>query len=189
MILAAGALEADDLDIGAVHQARRDEAIDIAVHPIRFPHINVPDPATPLAAKFSVHYCVARALTTGRVVIDDFEDGAAFADATTRRLMQRTALSKYERDNPSGAEVSIRTRDGRQFSTYVEAALGSTYDHWMSDDMVRAKFLDCAARALDPETGERLYTHLGELDRCRDIRDLTMIAANRARSVSPVAAE
>lgn len=178
------------LEIAAAERLRSEdiEAIEIGVHPIRYPHINVPDPATPLAAKFSVHYCVARALAIGRVVIDDFEPGPAFTDPTTRRLMQRTTLTRYARDNPSGAEVTIRTRQGQSFSTYVEAALGSTYDHWLSEEMVEAKFLDCAGRVLPPPVCTDLHAQLVALDGCADIRALTRLMAT-PQPASQVAAE
>lgn len=148
-------------------------AIDIAVHPIRFPHINVPDPVDALAAKFSVHYCAARAIATGGVVMSDFEDGPAFSDEATRSVMRRVTLRTYDRDNPSGAEVTIRTTEGRELRTVVEAALGSTYDHPLTDEMLRAKFLDCAARAIPPDQALRLHEALQEIARCPDITTLT----------------
>jgi len=149
------------------------EAIEVAVHPIRFPHINVPDPATPLAAKFSMTYCAARAIVAGQVVMSDFEDGGAFDDAATRALMARSRLVRYDRENPSGADVTITTRDGRRLTRYVEAAMGSTYDHPMTPEMVRTKFIDCAGLVTGPEGAVALWDALQSLSACSDLSALT----------------
>lgn len=138
--------------------------VEIGVHPIRFPHINVPEPETPLAAKFSTNYAIARVLVAGTVTMEDFEDEARFTDPETRSLMPRISLSRYDNDNPSGASVVIKTRDGRRLETFVDAALGSTYDHPLPDDAVQQKFLDCARLALSPAEAQALLSRLQEAD-------------------------
>lgn len=154
------------LALREAHALRPDDiaGVEIGVHPIRFPHINVPTPETPLAAKFSTNYTIARALVAGAVTMEDFEDAARFNDCATRVLMPSIALSRYDNDNPSGASVIIKTKDGRHLETFVEAALGSTYDHPLSDADLRAKFLDCASRALDPEAARSLLARLEDND-------------------------
>lgn len=149
----------------ALRAEHRLEAQDIAsvtigVHPIRFPHINVPEPETPLAAKFSTNYTIARALVSGAVTMEDFESDSRFEDPATRALMPRIALSRYDGDNPSGASVFIETIDGRRLETFVEAALGSTYDHPLPDAAIREKFLDCATRALSADEARALLARL-----------------------------
>ena len=135
-------------------------SVEIGVHPIRFPHINVPNPDTPLAAKFSTSYTIARALVTGTVAMEDFEDEAHFNDPATRSLMPRVSLHRYENDNPSGASVIIKTTGGHQLERFVEAALGSTYDHPIPEQAIRRKFLDCAALALSSDEAESLLKRL-----------------------------
>ncbi|WP_225028278.1 MmgE/PrpD family protein [Xinfangfangia pollutisoli] len=163
------------LDLRAEHglTAEDIESIEVAVHPIRFPHINVPDPATPLAAKFSMTYCAARAIVEGRVVMSDFDEGPAFSDAATRALMARSRLVRYTRENPSGADVTIVTRDGRTLTRYVEAAMGSTYDHPMTPQMVREKFLDCAALVTGRDGAVALWEALLALPGCSDLSGMT----------------
>ncbi|HSS66584.1 MAG TPA: MmgE/PrpD family protein, partial [Gammaproteobacteria bacterium] len=59
---------------------RRDHAFDtgdiseieIRTHPLRLPHTDNPKPESPLQAKFSIQYCVARALHSGNVSLSDF---------------------------------------------------------------------------------------------------------------------
>ena len=45
-------------------------------HARRLPHTDNPDPRTPLAAKFSMQYAVARALVDGAVRLEHFEGDA-----------------------------------------------------------------------------------------------------------------
>lgn len=135
-------------------------SVEIGVHPIRFPHINVPSPETPLAAKFSTSYTIARALVAGTVTMDDFEDEARFSDPETRALMPHISLHRYESENPSGASVKISTTDGRQFERFVEAALGSTYDYPIPEPAIRQKFLDCATLTLSRDDAQALLNRL-----------------------------
>lgn len=147
------------------------EQIDIGVHRIRFPHINVPDPENALAAKFSVHYCVARVLLAGQLRIEDFE-GDNDKDPQTRALMLRTSLSIYGSDNTSGAEVRIRTKNGQMYETYVELARGADAKSPLPVEDVRAKFLDCAARAIGAEQAHALCEALLAIDTAKDVRSV-----------------
>ncbi len=134
----------------------------VGVHPIRFAHIDVPAPATPLAAKFSLHYCVARALENGRLELDDFSDETRFARPDTRALMQRVTLARYQRDNIGGAEVAIETHDGRRLTTYIDSALGSSYNHPLPPSLNKEKFLRCAALALGENAASAFYQRLSQ---------------------------
>jgi len=134
--------------------------VEIGVHPIRYPHINVSEPENPLAAKFSTTYTLARALVTGEVVMEDYEDEARFNDPATRALMLLVSLYRYENENAGGAEVRIETTDGRVLETFVPAALGSTYDLPFPEGAVNGKFLNCAARALGPDGALALLARL-----------------------------
>ncbi|MCL2896937.1 MmgE/PrpD family protein [Brenneria tiliae] len=138
--------------------------IIIGVHPIRFPHINVPTPASPLAAKFSLHYCVARTLENGQLTLDDFIDESRFARPDTQRLMQRVTLFQYQRDNIGGAEVSIETHDGRLLTTYIDSAQGSSYNNPLPPSLNKEKFLQCATPALGESAALALYHRLNQGD-------------------------
>ncbi len=136
--------------------------VSVGVHPIRYPHINVPHPENPLAAKFSLHYCIARALIDGTLTLDDFIDETLFAAPPTRALMSRISLYRYDSDNTGGAEVAITTHDGRALTQFVAGARGSTYDNPLPDSLMEEKFLQCAALALGDEGARRLYQRLNQ---------------------------
>ncbi len=79
------------IDLARTHRLTPDrvEKIEIMPHGRRLPHTNNPDPRTPLGAKFSIQYCVARALADGAVKLEHFEGDAPF-DPTVRALMARS---------------------------------------------------------------------------------------------------
>src|SRR5439155_564880 len=81
-----------------------------------------------LDAKFSVQYCLARALLQGRIVLEDFE-GEAFRDAENRAVMRRVHAAPHPDMGPDtaehlGADVRVAFRDGPVITKRVGAALG-----------------------------------------------------------------
>jgi 2-methylcitrate dehydratase PrpD len=157
----AHGLQADDID-----------SIQVEVHPIRFPHINVPNPASPLQAKFSMHFCVARAFLRGALRIEDFEDDG-YRDPQTRALMARISFGAYaDEDNLAGANVSARTRDGTCHRIHIDKALGAGYDHPLSLEMLREKFGICVGRVLNMTQAHDLYDLLRNISTLPDIRHL-----------------
>src|SRR5579864_1331908 len=99
--------------------------IDSWTHPRRLAHTDRPDPQSGLDAKFSVQYCLARALLGGCIVLEDFE-GEAFRDPQARALMRRIHAAPHpEMDAASaehlGAEVRIAFDDGRVIARRVGA--------------------------------------------------------------------
>src|SRR4051812_28716979 len=99
------------------------EAIEILPHGRRLRHTNTPDPRTPLEAKFSVQYVVARALADQAVRLQHFEP-AAVMEPRIRALLARTQARPHPDmadDAPAqwGAEVIVTTKDGRRLPPRV----------------------------------------------------------------------
>ncbi|WLI77350.1 MmgE/PrpD family protein [Kosakonia sp. H02] len=135
-------------------------SIAVKVHPIRFPHINIPKPANPLAGKFSLHYCVARAFVTGTLTLDDFIDETRFNDPVTQTLMHKVTLDKHDEEITHSAFVTMTTTDGRLFSQRVAGARGSSPALPLPDNLIEQKFLDCASRVLSKDAAQALYQRL-----------------------------
>ena len=87
-----------------------------------------PTPAHLYAAKFSVQYCLARALLDGAVRLGDFTD-ARIMEPAARDLMRRMTVSldpaldaRYPREFPSRLRLVLR--DGRAVETLVATPKG-----------------------------------------------------------------
>jgi 2-methylcitrate dehydratase PrpD len=84
------------IDLAKRHDltANRVARIVVMPHARRLPHTDNPEPRTPLAAKFSLQYCVARALADRSVKLADFEGDAPF-DPAIRALMRRIVAKPH----------------------------------------------------------------------------------------------
>lgn len=158
--------------------------IDAWTHTRRLQHTNRPDPKSALDAKFSLQYCLARALIDRKVVIEHFE-GDAYTDARVRRMLPLIHAAPYTTaqfppDNHFGAEITITTADGRVLSAKVDQPLGRTSSNPLPPEMLKEKFDNCAGRALRLESVRHLYAALDNLETLHDVRAITAIMAGPA---------
>src|SRR5262249_33606415 len=85
--------------------------IESWTHARRLQHTTRPDPQSELDAKFSVQYCLARALHDRSIKIEDFEAGS-YRDPKIRALLPRVhaqtyGTDRFPADNHFGAEVAV----------------------------------------------------------------------------------
>jgi len=159
------------------------------IHARRLEHTNRPDPQSGLAAKFSVQYCLARALTDGAIRIEHFE-GDAFRDPAVRAVLPRVHAAAYTTeqfpaDNHFGAEVRVTATDGRVVSGKIDQALGRTSANPLPADLLREKFTNCVERALPRSRAAQLADMIDRLDKLADLRALTALttpASERQRA-------
>jgi 2-methylcitrate dehydratase PrpD len=162
------------------------EKVDIMPHRRRLPHTNNPDPQTPLAAKFSVQYAVARALVDGAVRLDDFE-GEAHFDSKVRAIMAKTTATPHPDmpdDSPDqfGAEVIVALKDGRTVSRRINSLVGRGGDYPLTSDELWEKFNDCAKRVLPANDIAALFAKLEKLEQIKNIRELTPFLAKFSKA-------
>lgn len=155
--------------------------IDSWTHPRRLAHTDRPDPQSGLDAKFSVQYCVARALIAGQIVLEDFED-SAWNDRATRALMAKVHAAPHPDMGLAGgeylgAEIQVRLADGTVLAEKTGAALGRDADNPLPAEALAAKFANCAARALPGPAVERLARALMQLDEAASLRDVAAAVA------------
>jgi 2-methylcitrate dehydratase PrpD len=153
------------------------ERVDSWTHPRRLAHTNRPDPQSELDAKFSVQYCLARALLDCRVSLEHFE-GDTFRDPAIRALLPRIHAAPHPDMSMAstehfGAEVKAALTDGRVLTAKVARPLGRGPENPLPVELLEAKFLNCAARALPMDAAERLLVLLRGLDSASDIRGVT----------------
>lgn len=147
----------------------------------RLVHTDRPDPKSNLDAKFSVQYCVSRAVIDGRIGIEHFE-GETWRDPAVRELMTRVRSTvhlpgQFPADNHFGAEVKITLDDGRVLSDRVDIQLGRTANNPIPPAQLRGKFLDCAGRALPAVRVTQLAQQLDTLQTLPDAARLMALAA------------
>ena len=133
-------------------------------------------PTNGLERKFSMQFCAAAALATGRVDLGSFDDGPV-ADAGTRGLMDRVRMvvdpTLPDRlEQHAWSRVTVRLRDGRALASPPRGASGHP-DQPLSDAQLRDKFLACATPVLGADEAEGVAAQLAHLEDIPDIRALT----------------
>jgi 2-methylcitrate dehydratase PrpD len=142
-------------------------------------HTDRPRPRSALEAKFSVQYCVARALTQGKVILEHF-DGEAYAEPAIQSLLERVQSAPYagpfhsEQDR-FDAVVKVTLSDGRVVETKVDTPLGRSVANPIPKDALNAKFHDCAARVLSTDAVRSVCDAVWNLETLASTRDLTAL--------------
>jgi 2-methylcitrate dehydratase PrpD len=166
------------LALRAGHGLRADQVAEVEVG---VNHV-VPDvlrhaaPSTGLERKFSMQFCAAAALATGRVDLGSFADGPV-ADAGTRTLMDRVRMV-VDPALPDGLEqhawsrVKVRLRDGRVLDSPPRGASGHR-DQPLSEAQLRDKFLACAGPVLGAAEADSVAAQVAHLEDIPDVRALT----------------
>jgi 2-methylcitrate dehydratase PrpD len=154
------------------------ERIEARLMTDRLHHVNRPEPASALDAKFSAHYCLARTIMNGRPRFADFE-GETFRDAASRELMTRIHLSvdpamrpDIPRSSQGGTEVTVVTRDGRRLTGRADMPYGRSPGHPLPRALFEAKFRDCAGRALTPDAADELLARVSRIGELESLRSL-----------------
>jgi 2-methylcitrate dehydratase PrpD len=151
--------------------------IESRTHPRRLAHTDRPDPKGALDAKFSVQYCLARALVSREVSIEHFEDGR-YDEPEVRSVLARVAALAWPDRNMAlsehfGADVRVTLTDGRVLTKSVPRPLGRGPSIPLPPERLRRKFIDCARRVLSAEAANRLHRLLDTLETLDRIGTLT----------------
>jgi 2-methylcitrate dehydratase PrpD len=161
------------------------DRVDVWTHARRLEHTNRPEPKSDLDAKFSVQYCMVRALLDRRIAIEHFE-GKAYEAPAVRKLLPRVHAAPYTTaqfpaDNHFGAEVRVALRGGKSLSARMDEPFGRTSDNPLPAGLLKEKFENCAARALPRERVSALYSAIQGFENLRDVREVTAIIAGETR--------
>jgi len=153
-------------------------------------HTDRPDPHNALEAKFSVQYCVARALLHGKVVLEHFESDACY-DPALRVLLPRvhaaaSAKQYAPSDNPFDAEVRVTLTDGKVFCASVDQPLGRTAATPVAPAQMKAKFENCAQRVLAPDAVAAALRAIDAFEDLDSVREFTtLLEPSISRSAFP----
>jgi 2-methylcitrate dehydratase PrpD len=162
------------------------ERVEVWTHARRLEHTNRPDPKSDLDAKFSVQYCMTRALLDRRIAIEHFE-GKAYEEQKVRKLLTRVHAAPYTtaqfpEDNHFGAEVKVALRGGKVLGAKVNEPFGRTSDNPLPASLLKEKFENCAGRALPREGVAPLYSAIQGFENLKDVREMTAIIGGEARA-------
>lgn len=120
----------------------------LTVHPLT-PKVASKNPTSPLAAKFSVTFCVALALRGHRASARDFSP-ERIADRAITDLAAKVAVVPEQDMAASAARLDVLLADGRKLRADVPVSLGNP-ENPMSWDDLHEKFM----ALVDPVAGER----------------------------------
>jgi 2-methylcitrate dehydratase PrpD len=138
------------------------------------------DPQTIFEAKFSLPYCAAIAMTTGRVRLDAFSE-ELLGDAAIRRLIDTVELTKAndlsaEFPERRAARIEIETTGGDRFEHYSPTRKGDP-DNPLTDDELAEKFLEITDPVLGSAGAAQLLDTLWRLGEVDDLRALPISPA------------
>jgi 2-methylcitrate dehydratase PrpD len=161
------------------------ERVDVWTHARRLEHTNRPEPKSDLDAKFSVQYCLARALLDRRIAIEHFE-GRRYEEPAIRKLLPRIHAAPYTtaqfpEDNHFGAEVKVTLQGGKVLSAKVDQPFGRTSENPLPASLLKEKFDNCATRVLPKERVGQLYSAIQGFENLKDAREVTAIIAGENR--------
>lgn len=117
------------------------------------------DPDTGLEAKFSMEHAVAVAALRDRVDLSAFEDTAVH-DPDIEQFRKRVDFSTNENFEYDSHEAIVRIVTADKTKERHQRNPPGTYNTPLSEDELRAKFEECANRALPAEEVERLANNL-----------------------------
>lgn len=144
-------------------------------------------PATSIDAKFSIPFTAAAAFVHPEVTLDSFA-AEQIGNSDVLALAQRVE-PLARRMSPTSGALEVELNDGRRYTCEIGQALGHP-TRPLSDERLRAKFIDCAARAavaMSTAEAQALCARIERLEEAADINTAFgfLESARTARAPSP----
>jgi 2-methylcitrate dehydratase PrpD len=134
-------------------------------------------PRTGLEGKFSLEYCVARALVSGGVGLDSFAVKAILEPEVRRLIEGMKWVEKYPMPvmgTPEGfgaKSVTITTRNGRKYSSEARIAKGMPTNPLSSREF-SAKYRDCASTVLSEKAVAESLSLLTGMQKAKTVAEI-----------------
>ena len=150
-------------DIAGIHVDTFQKAVEICGNS---------DPRTVFEAKFSLPYCAALAMTTGRVRLGAFSEDLLH-DPSIRDLIKKVEITdaddlSAEFPTRRAARVKIKTTDGKRLEHYSPTRKGDP-DNPLTDEELAEKFLEITGPVLGDDGAAQLLDALWRLDETDDL--------------------
>ncbi len=131
-------------------------------------------PKSAYEGKFSIPYCIAAALLSGKVLLGDFAEEKV-SDPEAQALLSKVEFlhpGEYNEDPMSLAqEVVLKLSNGAEYSCRVDTPKGDPQNP-MTEDELSMKFKDCARMSLPQIEIEKVLEMLGKLESLDNISEL-----------------
>ena len=131
-------------------------------------------PGNSVEARFSMNYCLAKALLNHGILVQDFQDEEVL-DEKVRKWMNMVDLTvEPSMDKPGrslGARLEVTTKDGQTFSHEMIKAVGAC-ENPLSWEAVVSKFKTCAMQVLDEDQVNRVVFDIERLEEIESIGEI-----------------
>jgi 2-methylcitrate dehydratase PrpD len=148
--------------------------VTIKVHSLVLELTGKKTPTDGLQSKFSVYHSCAAGIIFGRAGEHEYTDEVVNR-ADVVALRSRVEAIVDDSIDEASSDVSIETTDGRTLHVFVEHAIGSV-ERPMSDEQVKAKFVDQSAPIIGQEKAEKAYALSMQLASSADLKALLTAA-------------
>ena len=163
------------LDLKALHDFQPEdvESMHTYVNTSNVRNLCFDDPQNEMEARFSMQYCMAVALKSGFLSLQDFATDAVHRPEI-RALIPLTTMDSTPPEaelNPDGDyphELTVTLKSGGLLKTTRTSAKGTIGDP-LNDDERRRKFDDCCVPILGEANAAALYAACENFSSCRDI--------------------
>ncbi len=167
------------------HKLKADQVASITLGVLKtgFPLVVEPEalkrkPATIVDAQFSMPFGAAVAVLFGKATLDEYRL-EKISSPRVREMMGRVRCvvdDSLERDFPQKwpAQASIKTTDGREFSTRVDYPKGDPENPLSWDELIR-KFTGLVQPVYSPERTKKIIDQVLSLEKTDSIKALTAL--------------
>lgn len=154
------------------HSVQSQEVVEIqcSVSPRCLDIAGQENPLTGLAGKFSIHYCAALAVAEGVAGEEMFTDERVL-DPRMIDLRKKVKVFGTPELKTTEANVSIITRDGNKFSTFMDCQKGDP-EHPLTDHEIEQKFLSLTSPVLSKRKSSLLLSKLWNIEKADNIRQI-----------------
>lgn len=156
------------------------QSVHTQVPPVVAANLTYDRPTTAGEARFSMPFSIACGLIDGNLTLDHLTDERV-RDAHLQETMAKVTMQSDPDWNanpahadavPEAAYVTVKTLDGRVFHRFAPCGRGMVARPFSATEH-RAKFIDCAARAIGPLKASALHAQLLTL---ADLSSLTALS-------------
>jgi len=133
------------------------------------------NPKTGLEGKFSLEYCLARALFDGKVGIEDFTD-AQVNQPEIKEIIKKMKILIEPSYPIMMTTIKITLKDDRVLSGYLEKPKGYP-ENPLSHGQVSAKYKDCARLVLPISAVNQSLALVENLEEIKDIGQLMKVVS------------